>query len=181
MWIAQSLIRCVCGTKRDSGRRRCWMRRGSVVREAQWQPGVRFSSRFDRRSVRNAYGHRSALTEQTPYSPIPLRRKQGGLRSSGSSVRAHVRTPATISNCSNNYGPYHFPEKLIPLMILNALHGTALPIYGVVSKSGTGCLSRTTAMPLTDTPGRRWQERHSRWWRPRCEHRHCAHDLRNAG
>ena len=35
-----------------------------------------------------------------------------------------------ISNCSNNYGPYHFPEKLIPLIILNALHGKPLPVYG---------------------------------------------------
>ncbi|MEM6761694.1 MAG: GDP-mannose 4,6-dehydratase, partial [Pseudomonadota bacterium] len=38
--------------------------------------------------------------------------------------------PVVISNCSNNYGPGHFPEKLIPLMILNALHGVALPVYG---------------------------------------------------
>ncbi|MBJ3778325.1 dTDP-glucose 4,6-dehydratase [Acuticoccus sp. 2012] len=48
-------------------------------------------------------------------------------------VRAWGRTyglPILISNCSNNYGPYHFPEKLIPLMILNALHGEPLPVYG---------------------------------------------------
>lgn len=38
--------------------------------------------------------------------------------------------PVVITNCSNNYGPYHFPEKLIPLVILNALKGKALPIYG---------------------------------------------------
>ncbi len=38
--------------------------------------------------------------------------------------------PTTISNCSNNYGPYHFPEKLIPLMILNCLNGEPLPVYG---------------------------------------------------
>ncbi|MFP3519345.1 NAD-dependent epimerase/dehydratase family protein, partial [Pseudomonas sp. SIMBA_077] len=38
--------------------------------------------------------------------------------------------PVVVSNCSNNYGPYHFPEKLIPLMILNALDGKALPVYG---------------------------------------------------
>ncbi len=41
--------------------------------------------------------------------------------------------PAVISNCSNNYGPYHFPEKLIPLIILNALHGKPLPVYGAGS------------------------------------------------
>ena len=38
--------------------------------------------------------------------------------------------PVVLSNCSNNYGPYHFPEKLIPLMILNALEGKPLPVYG---------------------------------------------------
>mgnify|MGYP003311721135 CR=1 FL=1 len=48
-------------------------------------------------------------------------------------VQAYHRTykvPVTISRCSNNYGPYHFPEKLIPLMIINALHGKTLPVYG---------------------------------------------------
>jgi dTDP-glucose 4,6-dehydratase len=48
-------------------------------------------------------------------------------------VRAWLRTyglPTIITNCSNNYGPYHFPEKLIPLVILNALEGKPLPIYG---------------------------------------------------
>lgn len=48
-------------------------------------------------------------------------------------VQAYYRTyklPITISRCSNNYGPYHFPEKLIPLMIINALHGKSLPVYG---------------------------------------------------
>lgn len=48
-------------------------------------------------------------------------------------MRAWLRTyglPTLITNCSNNYGPYHFPEKLIPLMILNALAGKPLPVYG---------------------------------------------------
>ena len=48
-------------------------------------------------------------------------------------VQAYYRTfqvPVTISRCSNNYGPYHFPEKLIPLMIVNALHDKPLPVYG---------------------------------------------------
>ena len=48
-------------------------------------------------------------------------------------MRAHHHTfglPVLITNCSNNYGPYQFPEKLIPLMILNALEGKPLPIYG---------------------------------------------------
>uniref|UniRef100_UPI002040304E NAD-dependent epimerase/dehydratase family protein n=1 Tax=Enterobacter hormaechei TaxID=158836 RepID=UPI002040304E len=48
-------------------------------------------------------------------------------------VRAWLRTygfPTIVTNCSNNYGPYHFPEKLIPLVILNALEGKPLPVYG---------------------------------------------------
>jgi dTDP-glucose 4,6-dehydratase len=48
-------------------------------------------------------------------------------------VRAYFHTyglPVTVSNCSNNYGPYHFPEKLIPLIILNAIEGKPLPVYG---------------------------------------------------
>ena len=45
-------------------------------------------------------------------------------------MASHLRSPVVISNCSNNYGPYHFPEKLIPLMILNALEGKPLPVYG---------------------------------------------------
>ncbi len=48
-------------------------------------------------------------------------------------MRAYARTygvPCTISNCSNNYGPYQFPEKLLPLCIVNMLQGRALPIYG---------------------------------------------------
>jgi dTDP-glucose 4,6-dehydratase len=65
-------------------------------------------------------------------------------------VRAWHHTyglPVLTTNCSNNYGPYHFPEKLIPLMIVNALAGKNLPVYGDGSKSATGCTSKTTAAP----------------------------------
>lgn len=69
--------------------------------------------------------------EQTPYSPnSPYAASKAA---SDHLVRAWVHTyglPAIITNCSNNYGPYQFPEKLIPLMIANALQGKALPIYG---------------------------------------------------
>ena len=51
--------------------------------------------------------------------------------------------PVIISNCSNNYGPYQFPEKLIPLTVLNALEGKALPVYGAGSNIGIG-LTLTT-------------------------------------
>jgi len=72
-----------------------------------------------------------AFCESTPYSPnSPYAASKA---SSDHLVRAYQHTyglPTTLTNCSNNYGPYQFPEKLIPLMILNALEGKPLPIYG---------------------------------------------------
>jgi dTDP-glucose 4,6-dehydratase len=71
------------------------------------------------------------FAEATPYDPSsPYAASKAG---SDHLVRAWNRTyglPTLISNCSNNYGPYHFPEKLIPLMIINALSGASLPVYG---------------------------------------------------
>jgi dTDP-glucose 4,6-dehydratase len=73
----------------------------------------------------------AAWTENAPYAPhSPYAASKA---SSDHLVRAYGHThglPFTITNCSNNYGPYQFPEKLIPLMILNALEGKALPVYG---------------------------------------------------
>ncbi|WP_336169075.1 dTDP-glucose 4,6-dehydratase [Acinetobacter sp. 161(2023)] len=69
--------------------------------------------------------------ETTPYAPSSP--YSASKASSDHLVRAWHRTyglPTVVTNCSNNYGPYHFPEKLIPLVILNALDGKALPIYG---------------------------------------------------
>src|SRR5690554_6594251 len=71
------------------------------------------------------------FTEKTSYAPSS--RYSASKASSDHLVRAWLRTyglPTLITNCSNNYGPYHFPEKLIPLVILNALEGKPLPIYG---------------------------------------------------
>ncbi len=71
------------------------------------------------------------FSETTPYQPSsPYAASKA---SSDHLVRAYAHTyglPVTISNCTNNYGPYQFPEKLIPLMILNALSGKKLPVYG---------------------------------------------------
>jgi dTDP-glucose 4,6-dehydratase len=71
------------------------------------------------------------FSESTPYAPnSPYSASKAG---SDHLVRAYHHTyglRTTTSNCSNNYGPYHFPEKLIPLMIVNILHGKPLPIYG---------------------------------------------------
>lgn len=71
------------------------------------------------------------FTEETPYAPSSP--YSASKASSDHLVRAWMRTyglPTLITNCSNNYGPYHFPEKLIPLVILNALEGKELPVYG---------------------------------------------------
>ncbi|MDK1312543.1 dTDP-glucose 4,6-dehydratase [Pseudoalteromonas ardens] len=76
-------------------------------------------------------GTTDLFTETTPYSPSSP--YSASKASSDHLVRAWRRTfglPVVITNCSNNYGPFHFPEKLIPLMILNALDGKPLPVYG---------------------------------------------------
>lgn len=77
------------------------------------------------------HGTSDLFTETTPYAPSSP--YSASKASSDHLVRAWQRTyglPTIITNCSNNYGPYHFPEKLIPLMILNALAGKSLPVYG---------------------------------------------------
>ena len=76
-------------------------------------------------------GTTDLFTETTPYAPSSP--YSASKASSDHLVRAWHRTygfPILVTNCSNNYGPYHFPEKLIPLVILNALDGKPLPIYG---------------------------------------------------
>lgn len=94
---------------------------------------VRF--RFHHVSTDEVYGDLAGcgglFTETTPYAPSSP--YSASKASADHLVRAWQRTyglPTLITNCSNNYGPYHFPEKLIPLMILNALDGQPLPVYG---------------------------------------------------
>jgi dTDP-glucose 4,6-dehydratase len=81
--------------------------------------------------VFGSLGEEGTFFEDTPYRPnSPYSASKAA---SDHLVRAYHETyslPVTISNCSNNYGPYQFPEKLIPLMILNALEGKPLPVYG---------------------------------------------------
>lgn len=81
--------------------------------------------------VFGSLGEDGYFTEETSYKPnSPYSASKA---SSDHLVRAYSKTyklPVTISNCSNNYGPYQFPEKLIPLIILNALEGKPLPVYG---------------------------------------------------
>ena len=91
--------------------------------------------RFHHISTDEVYGDLEGttdlFTEQTPYAPSSP--YSASKASSDHLVRAWHRTyglPIVITNCSNNYGPYHFPEKLIPLVILNALESKPLPVYG---------------------------------------------------
>ncbi|CKL27298.1 dTDP-glucose 4%2C6-dehydratase [Neisseria meningitidis] len=91
--------------------------------------------RFHHISTDEVYGDLSGtddlFTETAPYAPSSP--YSASKASSDHLVRAWLRTyglPTIVTNCSNNYGPYHFPEKLIPLMILNALDGKPLPVYG---------------------------------------------------
>ena len=91
--------------------------------------------RFHHISTDEVYGDLEGpellFTETTPYQPSSP--YSASKASSDHLVRAWARTyglPTVVTNCSNNYGPFHFPEKLIPLIILNALEGKALPVYG---------------------------------------------------
>jgi dTDP-glucose 4,6-dehydratase len=101
---------------------------------AAWKPDFA-GKRFHHISTDEVYGSLEsddpAFTETTPYDPrSPYAASKAA---SDFLVRAYVHThglPATITNCSNNYGPYQFPEKLIPLMIINMLGGKRLPVYG---------------------------------------------------
>lgn len=93
------------------------------------------SFRFHHISTDEVYGDLEGMdnlfTEDTSYEPSSP--YSASKASSDHFVRAWFRTfglPSIVTNCSNNYGPYHFPEKLIPLMIINAISGKPLPVYG---------------------------------------------------
>jgi dTDP-glucose 4,6-dehydratase len=102
---------------------------------AYWQQQGRPEGfRFHHISTDEVFGSLGAtgqFTEETPYDPrSPYSASKAA---SDHLVRAWHETyglPVVLTNCSNNYGPYHFPEKLIPVVILNALHGRPIPVYG---------------------------------------------------
>ena len=102
---------------------------------AHWtRQGKPDSFRFHHISTDEVFGSlgpTGQFTETTPYDPrSPYSASKAA---SDHLVRAWGETyglPVLITNCSNNYGPYHFPEKLIPVVILNALHGRPIPVYG---------------------------------------------------
>jgi dTDP-glucose 4,6-dehydratase len=97
--------------------------------------GAKARFRFHHVSTDEVFGDlpfdSGVFTEETPYAPSSP--YSASKAASDHLVRAWGHTyglPVVVSNCSNNYGPYHFPEKLIPLIILNALHERPLPVYG---------------------------------------------------
>ncbi len=98
--------------------------------KADQQAGFRFLH-VSTDEVYGTLGATGVFTEETPYAPnSPYAASKAG---ADHLVRAYFHTygvPTIITNCSNNFGPYQFPEKLIPLMVLNALEGKPLPIYG---------------------------------------------------
>ena len=81
--------------------------------------------------VYGSLGPQGRFVETSPYDPSSP--YSASKAAADHFVRAYHRTyglPVLVTNCSNNYGPYQFPEKLLPLMILNALEGKRLPVYG---------------------------------------------------
>ena len=98
------------------------------------EPGRKQAFRFLHVSTDEVYGSlgdEGLFSEATSYDPSSP--YSASKAASDHLAKAWERTyglPVVVSNCSNNYGPYHFPEKLIPLIILNALEGQALPVYG---------------------------------------------------
>jgi dTDP-glucose 4,6-dehydratase len=94
----------------------------------------RASFRFHHISTDEVFGSLGSeghFQEDTPYAPnSPYSASKAGSDHLARAWRHTYGLPVLITNCSNNYGPYHFPEKLIPLMVLNALEGKPLPVYG---------------------------------------------------
>lgn len=81
--------------------------------------------------VYGSLGNEGSFKETTPYDPSsPYSASKAAADHFASAWYRTYGLPVIVSNCSNNYGPYHFPEKLIPLIILNALHQKPLPVYG---------------------------------------------------
>ncbi|MEE9607847.1 MAG: dTDP-glucose 4,6-dehydratase [Myxococcota bacterium] len=98
------------------------------------EPAARERFRFLHVSTDEVYGSlgpEGLFTEATPYEPnSPYSASKAGADHLVRAYHATYGLPALITNCSNNYGPYQFPEKLVPLMLLNAVEGKPLPIYG---------------------------------------------------
>ena len=134
--------------------------------------------------VFGSLGPTGQFTETTPYDPrSPYSASKAA---SDHLVRAWHETyglPVLLTNCSNNYGPYHFPEKLIPVVILNALHGRPIPVYGQGPERARLAVCRGSRRRAADSSHARTgraQLQHRRQRRG-AQHRPCPRDLRPDG
>ena len=111
------------------------------------QPDRRAAFRFVHVSTDEVYGSlgdTGLFHEDTPYAPnSPYSASKAGADHLARAWHHTYGLPVVITNCSNNYGPHQFPEKLIPLMIINALAGRELPVYGRGETGATGSMSKT--------------------------------------
>ena len=111
------------------GPRSCWKRAGNIGNPARCQDFRFFQISTD--EVYGSLGETGFFTEETPLAPnSPYSASKAG---ADMLVRAYHETygmPTLNTRCSNNYGPYHFPEKLIPLLIHNIINNKPLPVYG---------------------------------------------------
>ena len=132
---------------------------------------------LDRRGLRLARRRRAFHRGRRAYAPnSPYSASKAA---SDHLVRAWGETyglPVVLSNCSNNYGPFHFPEKLIPVVILNALHGRAIPVYGKGEnvRDWLYVEDHATALLAVCERGRARRELQHRRQRRGAEHRHRA-------
>ncbi len=103
----------------------------NVLLEAAKNHGVQKFLQVSTDEVYGSLGETGLFTENTPLSPnSPYSSSKAGADLAALAFYRTYGLPVTITRCSNNYGPYQFPEKLIPLMIINALSGKSLPVYG---------------------------------------------------
>ena len=110
--------------------RRAWVTGKDENGYPTWKKGVRFHQ-VSTDEVYGSLGTEGYFTEETPLCPhSPYSASKTSADLIVMAYRDTYKMPVTISRCSNNYGPYHFPEKLIPLIIKNILEGKRLPVYG---------------------------------------------------
>ncbi|MDR1098806.1 MAG: dTDP-glucose 4,6-dehydratase [Tannerella sp.] len=110
--------------------RRTWITGSDKNGYPVWKEGVRFHQ-VSTDEVYGSLGETGYFTEKTPLDPrSPYSASKTGADLVVKAYGETYKMPVTITRCSNNYGPYHFPEKLIPLIIKNVLEGKSLPVYG---------------------------------------------------
>lgn len=110
--------------------RRAWVTGKDEQGYPTWRKGVRYHQ-VSTDEVYGSLGETGFFTEDTPLQPhSPYSASKTSADLVVMAYRDTYHMPVSITRCSNNYGPYHFPEKLIPLMINNVLHGKKLPVYG---------------------------------------------------